>query len=77
MSIATDIDIEYGSRVDRRADDILSSTSIVKGVDYSYLFPLVEQEVSWDDFDQDAISELLIWEKVSSQDMKFLEGSSE
>ena len=68
--------VRYG-RIDKRADEYLVSSGSATIIDAS-LFRLPEEKiVSWDDLDADTVSELMIWENVSSQDTQYIEGLAE
>ena len=71
------VDVEYGRYEEKRVEDILSSTDTVSGIDPASFFPMLGKAITWDDLDDNEISELMIWDKASAQDFRFIEGLTE
>jgi hypothetical protein len=64
-------------RIEKRADDYLSS-NVATVVDPASLFPSSQENiVSWDDLSADVVAELMIWENASDQDLRYLDGLAE
>ena len=66
----------YGKKI-KKASEYVESSGLAETLDYSKVIFPQPKSISWDDLSEEVVSELMIWETASSQDISYLENLSE